>query len=808
MWKSEAPHNHNKHDNYDDHSSSSHLFDSRYDYFSGSNLPPSSQLFLQALGLPILHPFCTQLTTRRLFDNETLAVPGNTTVASTSAAASPPPLGPLLPGSVHASVMDALITWCWMWIPPWIAFIDLWFRLLSGIFAPLGVVYLVWMEYQALKQRYMLRMTTNNHTSTIATASTESNEKEDAAKQHEAIKENMDPGNEMDREREDNQVTATNTTKGNDDYPFGGFSSFLRMFTTLATTCIGSLIIMTDSMYVMEYGPQYGVSLFVAALLLSMRVIHQYGRLCHNNNNVGAISQRHTAVAGWVMVGCILVLAGLIVWDPATRTIRLGQAEEVRIQISPGLYYSPNNAMVQRIVQHWPVSLRTYDNDETLLLVPPTLFNIARRKNSPNDTIKEGSNRDNDNNQQHLEQRLYPTPWMYTGDARTGLPYVLNRIPELDWTRVFLTVHDGEVLALDITFPSTGYNASNPLYMILHGANGGTDAEYVVDLAWRRTREANATVVVMVSRGLMDVPLRGWDIYDASRWSDAHETALALRRAAELTADVLATTSQVEISSDRLLRLLFAAQRRHGRRFRRHRRDPVILAGVGYSMGAIVLNNYVASAGRQCALDAAFSISGAMECRAEQYFMRPQRLWQPMIAHHIRAQQHLAKFGQRIQARLGVPGTIAMMRVTSVVDLDQYVTTDYYRDKYHGNVSEYYTAASALGDLSLDELHHHAPPLSSLAHTKIANVSIPLCVLHAFDDPISTWRTIVANDGLMHPERLVQVGQGNLVLLLTATGGHVGWPLGWLPTRHNWKFMSDAAGSFVDAVAQAKREHQ
>ena len=44
--------------------------------------------------------------------------------------------------------------------------------------------------------------------------------------------------------------------------------------------------------------------------------------------------------------------------------------------------------------------------------------------------------------------------------------------------------------------------------MVLHGLNGGSHEEYVRDLAIRRTAEGS-TVVVMVARGLMDLPIRG-----------------------------------------------------------------------------------------------------------------------------------------------------------------------------------------------------------------------------------------------------------------------------------------------------------
>jgi predicted alpha/beta-fold hydrolase len=53
----------------------------------------------------------------------------------------------------------------------------------------------------------------------------------------------------------------------------------------------------------------------------------------------------------------------------------------------------------------------------------------------------------------------------------------------------------------------------------------------------------------------------------------------------------------------------------------------------------------------------------------------------------------------------------------------------------------------------------------------------------------------------MHPTNLTaKTGSGNLFLLLTKRGGHVGWPTGWLPNVDGWKWMSDISMSFVMAV--------
>lgn len=110
----------------------------------------------------------------------------------------------------------------------------------------------------------------------------------------------------------------------------------------------------------------------------------------------------------------------------------------------------------------------------------------------------------------------------------------------------------------------------------------------------------------------------------------------------------------------------------------------------------------------------------------------------------------------------------------------------------------YYSEMSARGDVPLDEIN------DSDTVSRLANVSIPFCVLHALDDPLVTWKAVAADRGPMFPKKLVKSGSGYLMLLLTKRGGHVGWPLGFAAWRNKWKWMNDAAKEFVDAVARAK----
>ena len=107
---------------------------------------------------------------------------------------------------------------------------------------------------------------------------------------------------------------------------------------------------------------------------------------------------------------------------------------------------------------------------------------------------------------------------------------------------------------------------------------------------------------------------------------------------------------------------------------------------------------------------------------------------------------------------------------------------------------------SALGDIPHDVDTDNIPMENT---GKIHTVAIPLLIVQALDDPLITWRATIQNEGFMHPDNLVQSGSGNLLLLLTKEGGHVGWPLGVWPGTAKWKWMSDVVMSFAQSVDEA-----
>ena len=126
-----------------------------------------------------------------------------------------------------------------------------------------------------------------------------------------------------------------------------------------------------------------------------------------------------------------------------------------------------------------------------------------------------------------------------------------------------------EAVILDIAFPSTNVIESDKrVYLVLHGINGDSHEGYVADFVDRQVQEGNV-VAVLVTRGLGDSPILGDDILHFARTKDVKAAANALKSAIR------------EVSGE----------------------GGPLLTGVGYSMGAITLANYVALSGAQCDLE-------------------------------------------------------------------------------------------------------------------------------------------------------------------------------------------------------------
>jgi predicted alpha/beta-fold hydrolase len=474
-----------------------------------------------------------------------------------------PAQGPLLHKDHLESFYDVIVTAIAISVPSFLAMGELWLRLFASLIAPVGVVHLLFLASK------------NTRTTTETTTTTTGTRKSDSHK------------NTIDRTR-----TAA--------------PLWIKMITTAS-----SIILLTDTLYVYEFGASVGAMLLLASLGLG--------------SYTSTASSSQWRIWRLFCLASILVTALLIVQPDGT--LQLGNAQDMPRNVPEGLYYDNETGSATSIVEHWAESTRTYDE--------------ASR-----------------------------TPWFPTGDSRTGLPFLLHKVGPVPWMRRWLPMaSDGEVVALDIAFPRTNgaddddgshqfyHDASRPLYIVFHGLNGGSQEEYVRDFALARIREGS-TVVVMVARGLMDLPIRGWNIFHGARWTDAFESIAAVRQAAG---------------------------------------EDQFIAAVGYSMGAIILSNVMT---HQPAVNAAVAISGGLDMRPSVDFARAMRLWQPLLVPELRDTFVVGKWGERVRERLTTAELKSLMRATHVTGVDKSAVVAYngYRD-----ILDYYADMSALGDIPVDE---------------------------------------------------------------------------------------------------------
>lgn len=349
-------------------------------------------------------------------------------------------------------------------------------------------------------------------------------------------------------------------------------------FIVSLTGLVSAAVLFTDPLYVHEFGRSFGAILFGTVLLLiSLEIIN----LCsssHHSINTKTSNSANSYVSGaaafqriywWFILGLAMVMYQVtfhVVLHPEHTMQDIPQLE-------PGLYYDKSNQLMEDIADLWPNQLRTYDDTNG------------------------------------------KTPWTITGDSRTGIPFLINSIPEQRYHRVWVPSasfsatagndilmntnvgDEEEANALDIAFPPDGrFNKHMPFYIILHGLNGGSDEEYVKEFVMQQTQRGS-TVAVMIARGLMGTPIIGKNVFHGARVSDINQVAKVIKK---------------------------------------NLGEEITLVGVGYSMGAIIMSNYVARSGRSCYLDAAVAVSGALDMKEQINFYRSMRLWQPMLAQGLR----------------------------------------------------------------------------------------------------------------------------------------------------------------------------
>jgi hypothetical protein len=315
-----------------------------------------------------------------------------------------------------------------------------------------------------------------------------------------------------------------------------------------------SSVIFTDSLYVYEYGRLLGLYLFALSSIMAVRC----ASAASANNLFRCAITLIIAVTIYVylrsdggdammdVVTTVLRHSPLIFLDHHIESLLPNKAAAAIIlesnenplqhiphpgidlpSVNEGLYYSTSNALITSIVSHWPESYQQYN-------------------------VENGA-----------------TPYLVNGDQRTGIPFLLNWVEDQEYVRVWAqNQFDGEYFALDIAFPYSNqvndddatkeeedkehqqlvnadderkqamftHDLTKPVYLLLHGLNGGSQEEFIKDMV-RRRRGEGSTVVVMIARGMMDTHLVTWNTFHGARTGDVDAAARVLRKGLTSLAD-------------------------------------------------------------------------------------------------------------------------------------------------------------------------------------------------------------------------------------------------------------------------------
>ncbi|GMH58945.1 hypothetical protein TL16_g13091 [Triparma laevis f. inornata] len=335
------------------------------------------------------------------------------------------------------------------------------------------------------------------------------------------------------------------------------------------------------------------------------------------------------------------------------------------------------------------------------------------------------------------------TLWAFSGDSRTLFPFVVaaNSFGDVKFVRRWVASEDGEHIAVDCHFPEGRDKLNQDVYIILHGLNGGSSEDFIRDFV---TAKHQSVSCVMIGRGMMTTPVTSGKMFNGARTADIANVAKRMRHAMKESGE-------------------FSGK----------------LIGVGYSMGGIVLSNYAARSGKDCALDAAVAIGGGIDMRFNVHYGRSLWLWQPFLARTL-LDQFYYRYLPHFENTLSPEQKKATEAAVSVTDVDTNMVAPY---NGYATVDDYYVGMSAASDfVSVEDAG------------AIGDVSIPLAIVNALDDPI------VCEKCIGDPRLISQTGSGNIFLLLTKRGGHVGYPLGPDVRSGKWSWMSDAVSAFVEAI--------
>lgn len=296
-----------------------------------------------------------------------------------------------------------------------------------------------------------------------------------------------------------------------------------------------------------------------------------------------------------------------------------------------------------------------------------------------------------------LRDEYHPSWWCPFGMAQTVVRQLFRDCPTLPFVREIVEFEDGGAAGIDWLVPE-GSDDKTPIVIFLPGITGSThDASYLLHPAVE-ARERGWKALVVNPRGLGGVKLRTSKTYNAATPQD----------------------------------FAFIAKMVH------ERYPEAKKLGCGFSMGGMILWNYLAMVGDEAHLDGAMIVSSPWDPMIasdsiERFF--PQLVFNSFLANNL---VNLVKpYREMFEKEIDFE---KVLTARSVREFDKYFITPLFK---FNSYEDYYKAATL--------------------NTKVAKIKRPTVTLNSVDDCFSPPESIPTAD---------MVTSDNVVGVITNHGGH------------------------------------
>ena len=331
-----------------------------------------------------------------------------------------------------------------------------------------------------------------------------------------------------------------------------------------------------------------------------------------------------------------------------------------------------------------------------------------------------------------------PTPWLLSPHLQTVYASFFGYREEdkVRYERELVKLPDGGTVSQDWSpaVPRTLAEAGKPIVFITHGLTGGSNESYVESLVRYVVQEMGMVAVCQNFRGCAGTELTRPICYSGG-W-----------------------TGDLAVGVEHVRGKILGIRQANG-----DSNPYVVVAGVGFSLGANIMLKYVGEMGDRCPLACHISIANPYDLLAGSRHMDGSWFLRNTYSRAM-AGNLIAMLGKHVHHfhRAQYP-FLDLNKVASsqtIAEFDDRFTAPLFG---FASANEYYRCASS----------------SNLIHS----VSIPTVLLHALDDPIAPFHCLPLPEVRKNPY---------LTLIATQHGGHLGWFRGfWTP--HRWS---------TDAVAQ------